>query len=57
MPKWFNTAGPCKPSIHYMLPPLGRLPNLERLVAQQGYFVKWTQVVIPIRHEVEHNRG
>ena len=39
MPKWFNTAGPCKPDIHYMLPPLERLPNLERLVAQQGYFV------------------
>jgi type II secretory pathway predicted ATPase ExeA len=39
MPKWFNTAGPCKPDIHYMLPPLDRLPNLERLVAQYGYFV------------------
>jgi hypothetical protein len=39
MPKWFNTAGPCKPDIHYMLPPLARLPNLERLIAQQGYFV------------------
>ncbi|MEO1635941.1 MAG: ATP-binding protein [Cyanobacteria bacterium J06631_9] len=39
MPKWFNTAGPCKADIHYMLPPLARLPQLERLVAQQGYFV------------------
>ncbi len=39
MPKWFNTAGPCKPDIHYMLPPLARLPNLDRLIAQQGYFV------------------
>jgi type II secretory pathway predicted ATPase ExeA len=39
MPKWFNTAGPCKPDIHYMLPPLQRLPNLEQVVAQQGYFV------------------
>jgi type II secretory pathway predicted ATPase ExeA len=39
MPKWFNTAGPCKPDIHYMLSPLERLPNLEQLVAQQGYFV------------------
>lgn len=39
MPKWFNIAGPCKPDIHYMLPPLARLPNLERLIAQQGYFV------------------
>ena len=39
MPKWFNTAGPCKADIHYMLPPLARLPQLERLIAQQGYFV------------------
>ncbi|MEO1590564.1 MAG: ATP-binding protein [Cyanobacteria bacterium J06632_22] len=39
MPKWFNPAGPCKADIHYMLPPLARLPNLERIVAQQGYFV------------------
>ena len=39
MPKWFNTAGPCKADIHYMLPPLKRLPNLTRLIEQQGYFV------------------
>ncbi|NEP19914.1 MAG: AAA family ATPase [Leptolyngbya sp. SIO4C1] len=39
MSKWFNTAGPCKADIHYMLPPLARLPNLERLITQQGYFV------------------
>lgn len=39
MTKWFNVAGPCKEDIHYMLPPLARLPLLERLVAQQGYFV------------------
>jgi hypothetical protein len=39
MPKWFNTAGPCQADIHYMLSPLDRLPNLERLVAQRGYFV------------------
>ena len=39
MLRWFNTAGPCKADIHYMLPPLDRLPNLERLIAQQGYFV------------------
>ncbi|NEQ98261.1 MAG: ATP-binding protein, partial [Cyanothece sp. SIO2G6] len=37
--KWFNTAGPCQADIHYMLPPLARLPNLERIVAQRGYFV------------------
>jgi type II secretory pathway predicted ATPase ExeA len=39
MPKWFNTAGPCQADIHYMLSPLKRLPNLERLIAQRGYFV------------------
>jgi len=39
MSKWFNTAGPCKEDIHYMLPPLARLPQLERLIEQQGYFV------------------
>ena len=39
MTKWFNTAGPCQADIHYMLPPLARLPQLKRLVAQQGYFV------------------
>ena len=39
MPRWFNTAGPCKADIHYMLPPTVRLPNLERFIAQQNYFV------------------
>ncbi|NJN31123.1 MAG: ATP-binding protein [Synechococcales cyanobacterium RM1_1_8] len=39
MPRWFNTAGPCKPDIHYMLSPLERLPNLTRLIEQQGYFI------------------
>jgi hypothetical protein len=39
MPKWFNTAGPCKADIHYMLPPIARLPELIRLIAQQSYFV------------------
>jgi hypothetical protein len=39
MPRWFNTAGPCKADIHYMLSPTVRLPNLERLINQQNYFV------------------
>ncbi|MDW8199586.1 MAG: AAA-like domain-containing protein, partial [Cyanobacteriota bacterium SKYGB_h_bin112] len=39
MPRWFNTAGPCRADIHYMLPPTGRLPQLERLIAQETYFV------------------
>jgi hypothetical protein len=39
MPQWFNTAGPCQPDIHYMLPPLARLPAIDQLIAQRGYFV------------------
>jgi hypothetical protein len=37
--RFFNTAGPCKPDIHYMVPPLSRLPDVYRLIDQQGYFV------------------
>jgi AAA-like domain len=39
MTRWFNTAGPCQTTNHYMLPPLARLPKLDRLIAQQSYFV------------------
>ncbi|MDH6106604.1 ATP-binding protein, partial [Anabaenopsis tanganyikae CS-531] len=39
MTKWFNTAGPCKPDIHYTLPTSERLPQLKRLIDQQNYFV------------------
>ena len=37
--RFFNTAGPCKPEDHYMLPAAARLPDVPRLVAQKGYFV------------------
>jgi hypothetical protein len=37
--RFFNTAGPCKPDIHYMLPPMARLPGVRRIIDQQGYFV------------------
>ena len=37
--RWFNTAGPCRPEYHYMLPPLERLPRVQRIINQQGYFV------------------
>ncbi len=37
--KYFNTTGPCKPEIHYMLPAAHRLPELRRLIDQQTYFV------------------
>ena len=39
MSRWFNTAGPCNPAHHYMLPALRRLPEVDRLIEQQGYFV------------------
>ena len=39
MPRWFNTAGPCRADIHYMLPATSRVPSLQRLIAQQNYFV------------------
>jgi ATPase family associated with various cellular activities (AAA) len=39
MTRWFNTAGPCQADIHYMLPPIRRLPTLERLIQQRSYFV------------------
>jgi hypothetical protein len=39
MPRWFNTAGPCRADIHYMLPPTVRLPQMARLIAQESYFV------------------
>jgi ATPase family associated with various cellular activities (AAA) len=39
MPRWFNTAGPCDPADHYMLPAMRRLPEVRRLIDQKGYFV------------------
>jgi hypothetical protein len=37
--RWFNTAGPCKPELHYMLPPAERVPGALSVIEQQGYFV------------------
>ncbi|MBT9313985.1 AAA-like domain-containing protein [Leptothoe spongobia] len=39
MPRWFNTAGPCQSAKHYMLPPAARLPRMQRLIEQEGYFI------------------
>ena len=36
---FFNTAGPCDPARHYMLPPERRLPGVRRLIDQAQYFV------------------
>lgn len=35
----FNTAGPCRPEDHYMLPAEARLPRVRKLVEQKGYFL------------------
>jgi hypothetical protein len=35
----FNTAGPCEPTIHYMVPAEPRLPEARGLIAQGAYFV------------------
>ncbi len=37
--RFFNTAGVCKPDIHYLLPPERRLPEVRGLIEQQAYFV------------------
>ncbi|WP_437313391.1 ATP-binding protein [Sorangium sp. So ce385] len=39
MPRWFNTAGPCDPADHYMLPPEERLPGIRDLIDRKAYFV------------------
>ena len=39
MPRFFNTAGPCDPEIHYMLPPEQRLPRIRPLIDERAYFV------------------
>jgi len=39
--KQFNTAGPCKSNLHYMLDPLGRidLEEMLQLIRQERYFI------------------
>ena len=37
--RFFNTAGPCDPERHYMLPPERRLPEAKGLIDKQLYFV------------------
>ena len=35
----FNTAGPCEPARHYVIPPAERLPDAPVFIAQGSYFV------------------
>ena len=39
MSRFFNTAGPCIPKRHYMLPPLARISEALDLVKNEQYFV------------------
>lgn len=39
MARFFNTTGPCDPARQTLLPPERRLPELDRLIKQQLYFV------------------
>jgi hypothetical protein len=39
MSRFFNTAGPCRPDDHYMLPPERRIADIRTLVDQKAYFV------------------
>lgn len=39
MQRFFNTAGPCNPAYHYMLPPLRRLPELRGFIDRMQYIV------------------
>jgi len=38
MARFFNTAGPCKPGHHYMLPPERRIPEVRGLIDRMHYF-------------------
>ncbi len=39
MNRYFNTTGPCRGEWHYMLPPNARLPDIQRFIDRQQYFV------------------
>ena len=39
MARWFNIGGPCNPAQHYMLPAMGRLPDVASLLRKGQYFV------------------
>jgi hypothetical protein len=39
MPRYFNTAGPCRPAEHYMIPPEERIPAVRGLIDRGLYFV------------------
>jgi len=36
---WFNTAGPCQPADHYIVPVAQRMPEVHDLIERKSYFV------------------
>ncbi|WP_437956911.1 hypothetical protein WME76_36900 [Sorangium sp. So ce119] len=36
MSRRFNTAGPCRPDLHYMAPAAQRLPRFEEVLTPSG---------------------
>lgn len=43
MARWFNIGGPCNPTQNYMLPAMGRLPDVSSLLRKGQYFVVHAQ--------------
>ncbi|MDI6791499.1 MAG: AAA-like domain-containing protein [bacterium] len=39
MARFFNTAGPCKPEMHYTVDSLPRLPDVRNLIEEGHYFI------------------
>ena len=39
MERFFNIAGPCVAAKHYMLPATARLPEVDRMIRRELYFV------------------
>src|SRR5438067_2462986 len=57
----FNTAGPCIPGEHYMLPPGERLGQVMRLIEERKFFVLYaghqTGKTTCVQWLVEHYNG
>jgi hypothetical protein len=47
LPKYFNTAGPCLPGRHYLLPPLPRVPAAQ--ARHQAYGIVATAFIEKLR--------
>jgi hypothetical protein len=48
VPRFFNTAGPNKPDMHFTLPVLARLPQVRELTAEGKYVALLTLRAITV---------